>query len=60
MPFLAALCVQGRVDTPIAERAPHGTGRAAFPHPALYGTYYSTPIRRYSRRFWLCKWIRIS
>lgn len=41
----------GRVDTPITWCAPHRSGRAAFPHPALYGTNYSTAIHICSRIF---------
>ena len=26
----------GRVDVPLTRHTPHGTGRAGFPHPALY------------------------
>lgn len=34
----------GQVDIPLAGYAPHRTGRAAFPHPALYKTDSSTAV----------------
>ena len=36
--------VYGQVDIPLAGYAPHRTGRAAFPHPALYKTDSSTAV----------------
>mgnify|MGYP007103141024 CR=1 FL=1 len=41
----------GRVDTSITWCAPHRSGRAAFPHPALYGINYSTAIHICSHIF---------
>ena len=43
--------LHSRVDTPITWCAPHRSGRAAFPHPALYGTNYSTAIHICSHIF---------
>ena len=40
-----------RVDTPITWCASHRSGCAAFLHPDLYGTYYSTSIHICSRIF---------
>ena len=34
----------GQVDIPLTGYAPHRTGRAAFPHPALYKTDSSTAV----------------
>ena len=44
----------GRVDRGIAPSAPHrNSGRAAFPHPALYETNCSFITHRYSHIVWV-------